>query len=134
MSEIVNISTVNEYNQLIGTETLHPLVSIVDFQKAEPFCYFRGQMGVYCIFLKDIKCGNITYGINDYDYEKGTLIFVSPGQVYGVASQEKQRGFGRALIFHPDLIHGTALGKNIKEYSFFSYEVNEAFYQLVKEL
>lgn len=133
MSEIVSISTVNEYNQLIGIETLHPLVSVVDFQKAEPFCYFRGQMGVYCIFLKDIKCGNITYGINDYDYEEGTLIFVSPGQVYGVASEEKQRGFGKALIFHPDLIHGTALGKNIKEYSFFSYEVNEALHLSARE-
>lgn len=133
MSEIVRIDTVNEYNQLVGIETLHPLISIVDFQKAEPFCYFRAQMGVYCIFLKDIKCGNITYGINNYDYEEGTLIFVSPGQVYGVASEEKQRGFGKALIFHPDLIHGTALGKNIKEYSFFSYEVNEALHLSARE-
>jgi len=133
MSKIVRINTVKEYNQLIGIETLHPLISIVDFQKAEPFCFFRAQMGVYCIFLKDIKCGNITYGNNDYDYEEGTLIFVSPGQVYGVASQEKQRGFGKALIFHPDLIHGTALGKNIKEYSFFSYEVNEALHLSARE-
>lgn len=133
MSEIVSISTVNEYNQLIGIETLHPLVSIVDFQKAEPFCYFRAHIGLYCIFLKDIKCGNITYGINNYDYEEGTLIFVSPGQVYGVASEEKQKGFGKALIFHPDLIRGTALGKNIKEYSFFSYEVNEALHLSARE-
>jgi len=133
MSEIVRIDTVKEYNQLVGIETLHPLISIVDFQKAEPFCYFRAQMGVYCIFLKDIKCGNITYGINDYDYEEGTLIFISPGQVYGIASEEKQRGFGKALIFHPDLIHGTALGKNIKEYSFFSYEVNEALHLSARE-
>lgn len=133
MSEIVRIDTVNEYNQLVGIETLHPLISIVDFQKVEPFCYFRAQMGVYCIFLKDIKCGNITYGINNYDYEEGTLIFVSPGQVYGVASEEKQRGFGKALIFHPDLIHGTALSKNIKEYSFFSYEVNEALHLSARE-
>ncbi|WP_281225538.1 helix-turn-helix domain-containing protein [Flavobacterium aquiphilum] len=133
MSEIVRIDTVKEYNRLVGIETLHPLISIVDFQKAEPFCYFRAQMGVYCIFLKDIKCGNITYGINDYDYEEGTLIFISPGQVYGIASEEKQRGFGKALIFHPDLIHGTALGKNIKEYSFFSYEVNEALHLSARE-
>lgn len=133
MSEIVRINSVNDYNQKVGVETLHPLISVVDFQKIEPFCYFRSQLGVYCIFLKEIKCGNIIYGNSNYDYEDGTLIFVSPGQVYGVASEEKQKGFGRALIFHPDLIHGTALGKNIKDYTFFSYEVNEALHLSVRE-
>lgn len=133
MSEIVRINSVNDYNQKVGVETLHPLISVVDFQKIEPFCYFRSQLGVYCIFLKEIKCGNITYGNSNYDYEDGTLIFVSPGQVYGVASEEKQKGFGRALVFHPDLIHGTALGKNIKDYTFFSYEVNEALHLSVRE-
>jgi len=82
-------------------------------------------MGVYAVFLKDAKCGNMTYGCNTYDYEEGTLIFVAPGQVYGIEdSGEKRKGVGQALIFHPDLIHGTSLGRNIKDYTFFSYEVN----------
>lgn len=133
MSEITSINTVTEYNNLIGQETLHPLVSIVDFEKAEPFCYFKSQLGVYAIFLKNSKCGNMTYGCSTYDYEEGTLIFIAPGQVYGVESETKQKGIGRALIFHPDLIHGTSLGRNIKEYSFFSYEVNEALHLSARE-
>ena len=32
------------------------------------------------------------------------------------------------MIFHPDLIYGTALGKKIGKYSFFSYEQNEALH------
>lgn len=128
MNEISKINTVTEYNNLVGIETLHPLVSIIDFTKVEPFCYVRRQIGVYAIFLKDSICGNMTYGCNTYDYEEGTLIFVSPGQVYGVESKEKKKGIGQALIFHPDLIHGTSLGRNIKEYTFFSYEVNEALH------
>ncbi len=32
------------------------------------------------------------------------------------------------IIFHPDLIRGTSLGKNIKAYNFFSYAVNEALH------
>jgi len=129
MSNISSINTITEYNNLIGQETLHPLISIIDFEKIEPFHFFKAQMGVYAIFLKEAKCGNITYGCSNYDYEEGTLIFIAPGQVYGVEdSGEKQQPVGHALIFHPDLIHGTSLGRNIKDYTFFSYEVNEALH------
>ncbi len=134
MNDITRINTVTEYNKMVGIETLHPLVSIVDFEKAEPFCYFKAQLGVYAVFLKDSKCGNMTYGCSTYDYEEGTLIFLAPGQVYGIEDKtEKRRGVGKALIFHPDLIHGTSLGKNMKEYNFFSYEVNEALHLSTRE-
>jgi len=134
MGEIIRINTVAEYNKQVGVETLHPLVSVVDFEKVEPFCYFRTQMGVYAVFLKDTKCGNMTYGCSTYDYEEGTLVFLAPGQVYGIEDKtEKRRGVGKALIFHPDLIHGTSLGKNMKEYNFFSYEVNEALHLSTRE-
>lgn len=134
MSEISRINTVAEYNNLVGQETLHPLVSVIDFSEIEPFYFFRKQMGVYAIFLKEAKCGNITYGCNTYDYEEGTLIFIAPGQVYGIEDNgEKRKGQGHALIFHPDLIHGTSLGKKIKDYTFFSYEVNEALHLSTRE-
>ena len=129
MNTIVRLNTVAEYNNKVGQETLHPLVSIVDFSKTEPFYYFRMQLGFYAIFLKDIKCGDMVYGNSTYDYEEGTLVFVAPNQVYGFEDRtEKRQGKGKALLFHPDLIHGAALGRNIRDYSFFSYEVNEALH------
>ncbi len=134
MNEFSSIKSVTEYNNLVGQETLHPLISVINFSKIEPFYYFRAQMNVYAIFLKDIKCGNITYGINNYDYEEGTLIFISPGQVYGIEDNgEKRQASGTAIIFHPDLIHGTSLGKHIDDYTFFSYEINEALHLSSRE-
>ncbi len=134
MSKIITINSVTEYNNMVGQETLHPLISVIDFSKVDPFCFEKTQMNLYAIFLKDAKCGNITYGVNNYDYEEGTLIFVSPGQVFGVESNgEKKQGSGHAIIFHPDLIHGTSLGKNIDSYTFFSYEVNEALHLSMRE-
>ncbi len=134
MSEITKVHSVGEYNNFVGQETLHPLISVIDFSKTKPFVFFRGQMGIYGIFLKDIKCGDITYGCNNYDYEEGTLIFIAPGQVYGIDSKgEYRQAKGRALFFHPDLIHGTSLGAKIKEYTFFSYEVNEALHLSLRE-
>ncbi len=134
MSEIIRLNTVTEYNNRVGQETLHPLISIVDFSKTEPFYYFRMQLGFYAIFLKDLKCGDMIYGVSTYDYEEGTLIFVAPSQVYGFEDKsEKRQGKGKALLFHPDLIHGTSLGRNIKDYTFFAYEANEALHLSTRE-
>ncbi len=86
-------------------------------------------MGIYAVFLKDNKCGDITYGGKPYDYEDGTLVFVSPGQVYGIDNHSVNNNpSGYGLLFHPDLIAGTQLGKTIKDYTFFSYEVSEALH------
>jgi len=134
MSGKSKITTVTQYNNSVGQETLHPLVSVIDFAKVEPFQFARTQMNVYAIFLKDIKCGNLKYGLHNYDYEEGTLIFVAPGQIFGVEGDgKKHKGSGTALIFHPDLIRGTSLGKHINDYTFFSYEVNEALHLSARE-
>lgn len=118
----------------MGVDTLHPLVSIVNFNEMPAIQYFRRYMGIYAVFLKNIKCGDMRYGCQPYDYEDGTLVFVSPGQVYGIDSKGKaMKPSGYALVFHPDLIAGTHLGRKIKDYTFFSYEVNEALHLSKKE-
>lgn len=134
MSSVERFDTVKQYNDSVGAETLHPLVSVVDFENIPPFSYFRRYMGVYAVFLKEVKCGDIRYGCQPYDYDDGTLVFIAPGQVYGIDTKgEKITPKGKALVFHPDLITGTSLGKTIKEYSFFSYQVNEALHLSKKE-
>ncbi|HVW98670.1 MAG TPA: helix-turn-helix transcriptional regulator [Mucilaginibacter sp.] len=134
MEQVERIDTVKQYNDYMGVDTLHPLVSVVNFNEVPAIQYFRRYMNVYAVFLKNIRCGDIVYGCQPYDYEDGTLVFVSPGQVYGIDSKGVAiKPSGYALIFHPDLIKGTYLGKSIKDYSFFSYEVNEALHLSRKE-
>lgn len=119
--------------------TLHPLVTIIDFSKAKPRSWdgaktIKINYGLYCVFLKEIKCGNLKYGCNYYDYEEGTLVFVSPGQVMQIElTGEPYQPMGYGLIFHPDLINGTSLGRTIREYSFFGYASNEALHLSEKE-
>lgn len=134
MEAVKRIDTVHQYNAHIGVDTLHPLVSVVNFNEVPTIIHHRMYMGLYTIFFKNIKCGNITYGCQPYDYEDGTLVFISPGQVYGIDSKGiamKPSGF--ALVFHPDLIKGTVLSKTIKDYTFFSYQVAEALHLSKKE-
>jgi len=141
MEKVFKFDAVAEYNALNEHETLHPLVTVIDFSRSKPWSWPGGDSksikvnyGLYCIFLKEIKCGDLKYGCNYYDYQEGSLVFISPGQIievekFGQNFQPK----GYALLFHPDLIHGTSLGRHIHDYSFFSYQSNEALHLSERE-
>ncbi|MFB6456646.1 helix-turn-helix domain-containing protein [Chitinophaga sp. Hz27] len=129
MEEIVKLDSVSQYNDMRGVPTLHPLVSVIDLSKAKQMPAKPFNFGLYGIYLKELKCGELKYGRNMYDYQEGTLVFIGPGQVLTV--QPKVKAFeakGWALFFHPELLNGTSLGKHIQDYSFFSYDVNEALH------
>jgi AraC family transcriptional regulator, transcriptional activator of pobA len=132
--EMRRFNTVTEYNQFNRNETKHPLVSVVDLSKADPRHGSRMYFGFYTIFLKDVKCGDLVYGRNTYDYQEGTLVFLAPGQVAGINSNgDMYQPKGYALVFHPDLIHGTSLGGHMQDYSFFGYQSNEALHLSERE-
>lgn len=134
MSNVVNFNTVDDYNKFNNHETTHPLVGIIDFSKAHKRTGSKMNFGLYCIFLKDVKCGDLKYGRATYDYQEGTLVFVSPGQVLDVENKtDLYQPMGHGLVFHPDLLKGTSLSKSLAEYSFFSYHTNEALHLSAKE-
>lgn len=133
MNDITKIETIHQYNEYMGVKTLHPLVSVVDMSKCTFREFHRMNYGLYCIFLKNVMCGPLRYGINYYDYQDGTIVAVAPGQIFGVESGGLVQPKGWALVFHPDLIYGTELGRTIKDYTFFSYDTNEALHISEKE-
>ena len=83
MSDIMKIDTVQQYNDYFGVETCHPLVSIIEGSKAKPLRYGRKLYGVYAVLLKDAVCGSLKYGQSIYDYQRGTMLLIAPGQVMG---------------------------------------------------
>lgn len=130
MNQIINLETVDQYNSLYGLETLHPLVSVVDLTKAtRTVNNIRMNYGIYALFLKEAKACDIKYGRQNYDYQEGTIVCFAPGQTVGVSTSEDEINLPvYGIVFHPDLIRGTSLGKSIKNYSFFSYAVSEALH------
>lgn len=133
-NKLLNIETVSQYNEMLGVETLHPLVSVIDLSKAKPMRHMRHTFSFYVIFLKDEKNCELIYGRQRYDYQKGSVVCLAPGQVIGIEDTgETFQPKGWALCFDPELIRGTTLGRNMREYSFFSYEVNEALHLSERE-
>ncbi|MBW1654542.1 helix-turn-helix domain-containing protein [Flavobacterium quisquiliarum] len=128
MEDIIKFDTISQYNAFNKQETLHPLISLVYLDKAAPRQHRKLHYSFYTVFLKQIYCGDLRYGLSNYDYEEGTLIFLGPGQVIGQNSDEYYQPQGVALVFHPDLLHGTSLGRKIQNYNFFSYSSNESLH------
>lgn len=134
MDKIIKISKISEYNVLRGVETKHPLISVFENADAKALPNnSKISTDLYSIFLKGGNCGELRYGRNTYDYDEGTLVFIGPGQVIEIVNDPDYQPSGSALVFHPDLIKGTSLGKKMSQYSFFSYELHEALHLSLKE-
>ena len=132
--EIINMDSVQDYNENLGVETLHPLVSVVDMSELSEIKHSLKRFGFYAVFLKQLDCGTVMYGRSSYDYREGTLMCVAPGQIAGandggVSKHPK----GWILMFHPDLLRGTSLANKMRDYSFFSYTSNEALHTSERE-
>lgn len=130
MDKIEKLQNVTQFNSRRGQETLHPLISVLDQSKSSPVKAGRSLSEIYVIFLKDLRCEDFQYGRNKYDYQEESLLFISPGQVFGFDQSEDKliQPVGWALVFHPDFIKGSSLGKKISDYKFFDYDVTEALH------
>lgn len=135
MEKILLLDTVDKYNKLYGLETLHPLVNVIDLTRATKIVnHIQMNYGLYAIYLKQGKSCEIKYGRRNYDYQEGTIVSFAPTQIVEVNTTEDEvqpKVYG--LLFHPDLIRGTSLGQNIKNYGFFSYSANEALHLSERE-
>lgn len=129
MSKIMKIKNVSDYSRYLGHTDRHPLVSVINYAEVSPIRHSLNSYSVYGIFFHDQQDIDLTYGCGKYDYKSGTVICVAPGQIGGKEDNgERVMLTGWALLFHPDLLRGTPLSKNIKQYTFFDYRVHEALH------
>lgn len=109
----------------------HPLISVIDFSKIK--CYDDQKLesvtyGFYCISLKKNFKGWMRYGQQHYDYDDGIMSFFAPNQVVITEIRDDWELEGLWLVIHPDFIQSFLLGKEINQFGFFSYAVNEALH------
>lgn len=130
----MKVKNVNDYGKYVGCAEQHPLVCVVDYAAVSPVRSSLNDYSVYGIFFHDEAELELAYGRGRYDYKQGTVICVAPGQIGGKEDDGREIALtGWALLFHPDLLHGFPLEKNIKDYSFFDYRINEALHMTYEE-
>lgn len=129
-SSYIDLESIGDLHDLVQfPRPRHPLISVIDhtdFYARRPKGNALFRFGFYTISCKKFE-GLLYYGKSQYDFREGSLLFTAPGQVIGSGPDVKVDE-GWALFIHPDLFHGTDLGKKMHQYSFFNYEVNEALH------
>lgn len=131
----VFLNTIQEFNDYKGVETLHPLVSVVHVENTEHIQECVMHYGVYVIYLKENKGCKLSYGRTPYDFDEMTVTSFAPGQAVTV-EPNPDVPFAKftALVFHPDLLNRTALGRHISRYEFFDYSSTEALHLSTQEV
>lgn len=134
-NELLHIKTINEFHSYRGlSKPLHPLISLVDFKAMSPLSG-EGEINLmldfYSIAIKRGMKSKLKYGQQQYDFDEGIMFFMSPHQVFGIETDNNPIGW--MLLIHPDFLWNTPLGRNIKNYGYFDYSVNEALFLSEKE-
>jgi len=141
MKKIANIpyifNSISELHRVLQLpKPQHPLVSVINL--AEITCFSEEELqsvvyNFYSICIKKGFEGKMKYGQNYYDFDEGIMTFFSPGQVVSAEIVACMKLNGWWLVVHPDFLRNYQVAKNIKNYGYFSYAVNEALHLSEKE-
>jgi len=135
----VFIKTIAEYYRLMELpKPEHPLVSVIKFEDIKYVPNKRpGSIihNFYSIALKKNFTAKMKYGQQDFDFDEGVMHFMSPKQVLSIQANtdEEFKHSGWLLLIHPDFLWNTPLSKKIKQYEYFSYNLNEALHLSERE-
>lgn len=113
-------------------EPEHPLLTLFRCNPLRSMVSYEVTTDFYIIAFKKLKSGEIRYGKTRYDHESGSMYFLKPQQAIQVKDTSLD-GEGFEIWFHEDYLSGHLLHTEIKKYSYFNYELNEALHTSPKE-
>lgn len=123
----IDIQTVDECNRRLGCKTQHPLAALINIEQGR-ICKDAVKFDFYAILMME-KCPDGSYcGRKYYDFQNATMAFLRPGEVFRLCAERVLPDKGWLLAFHPDLIFCTSLKRDIRNYTFFAYNKNEALH------
>lgn len=138
-NKVHRVRSIQEFHKMKGLPApQHPLISLFDYGKIECSTEVNHKNFVFDFYHISVKRSIGTqyrYGQGHYDFDDGVMFFIAPNQVFGIEpiAEIASPKSGWVLMVHPDFLWNTALAKQIKQYEFFGYAVNEALFLSEKE-
>ena len=122
MKKILKVDSPNDFARFVDAPVLHPLISIIHFDELAPFRHSLNNYGVYGLFIQRQFPKFLSYGMKTLQASDASIIAVEPGQTGGLEDNGERISLsGWALLWSPELLHGSELESQIEHYQFFSY-------------
>lgn len=130
--KLIRFISISESHQAFGLpEPQHPLISLVHFNKKNPFntemAPLYDVLSFYKITFITKNSGRLKYGQDYYDFNEGSMLFLAPNQLVGSTDYNSET-YCYLLLIHPDFLLGHPLAKKIRQFGYFSYSSNEALH------
>lgn len=126
MKKVLTLSDPNVYAEYLGAPLLHPLICVIHFDELPPIRSSLNNYGVYGLFIQKSFPKNLSYGMKMLDVPDASIIAVAPGQTGGREDNGQRLSLsGWAVLWSPELLHGTDLEGRMQDYRYFSYFATE---------
>ena len=122
MNKILKVDNPNVFARHVEAPELHPLLSVICYDEVSPVHNSLNNYGVYGLFIQREFPKNLSYGMRTLQASDASIIAVAPGQIGGAEDNgELLYLSGWAVLWSPELLHGSDLEVKIRDYDFFSY-------------
>ena len=122
MKKILKVDSPNDFAQYVEAPVQHPLISVIHFDELAPFRHSLNNYGVYGLFIQRQFPKDLSYGMKTLQASDASIIAVEPGQIGGLEDNGERISLsGWALLWSPELFHGSELERQIERYQYFSY-------------
>ncbi len=123
---MTEVTTLEEFNAYFHQPTVHQYVSVGDLSRADLTLFDPIKFDMYTVVLMEADFGELVKAGSAIRYDAGTVFWLHPGQVVSMNLDYRVKPRGMMLVFKPELIERTGLGRDFYMFDFFNHDVNEA--------
>lgn len=120
------VSNLDQFNSYFNQPTTNPLVGVGDLSKASDSLFEPVDFGCYCVVLMESDFGELVKDDRCMRYDPNTMFTIKPGQVVATRLDRSVQPRGKILVFRPELMTNTGLGRDFYMFNFFDFDVDEA--------
>lgn len=137
--QFLHFKKVGDYHKFANLPApQHPLISLVDYSQVkypENVKEMKWRQDYFAIGLKRNIPYKFFYGQQEYDFDEGLMTFIAPNQVLSLENNPNinHSPTGYLMLIHPDFLWNSSLAKQITQYEFLGYSINEALFLSEKE-
>jgi AraC-like DNA-binding protein len=120
------VSTMDQFNAYFHQPTVHPMMAVGDLSRADLSLYDLLRFDMYCVVLMDADFGELVKAGSAIRYDAGTIFWLRPRQYIAMNLDYSVKPRGWMVVFKPELLERTGLGRDFYMFDFFNHDVNEA--------